>query len=147
MTVAVEVVDAAVTAPLRQAVLRPHQTIEEMAASVHDGEGTIHVAARREGRVVGTGSVRHEAPPWAPDDMGAWRLRGMATAPDQRGQGIGAAVLAALLDQVIAAGGSTVWCSARTPARVFYERAGFVTTGEGWVDPLIGPHVHMWRPL
>jgi hypothetical protein len=25
----------------------------------------------------------------------------------------------------------------------FYERAGFVTRGEGWVDPIIGPHVAM----
>lgn len=147
MSVEVEVVDPSITAPLRQAVLRPHQTIEEMSASVHDGEGAIYLAARRQGQVVGSGSVRPEAPPWAPEESGAWRVRGMATAPDQRGQGIGAAVLTALVERVSAAGGSTVWCSARIPARTFYERAGFAATGETWVDPRIGPHVHMWRAL
>jgi hypothetical protein len=40
---------------------------------------------------------------------------------------------------VVAEGGTVVWCS-RTPARRFYERAGFAAHGEEWVDPEIGPH-------
>jgi len=28
-----------------------------------------------------------------------------------------------------------------------YERAGFVTRGEPWDDPEIGPHVAMWRTV
>jgi GNAT superfamily N-acetyltransferase len=147
VTVDVVVADASVTAPLRRVVLRPHQPVEEVAASGQDGAGAVHVAARIGDAVVGSGSVRREAPPWDPSTQGAWRLRGMATDPDRRSQGIGAAVLAALLDQVRDGGGRLVWCSARTPARSFYERAGFVATGEPWVDPLIGPHVHMWRDL
>jgi GNAT superfamily N-acetyltransferase len=147
VTATVELVDPSVTAPLRRAVLRPHQTIEEMRASVDEGEGVVHAAAWRDGEVVGAGSVRPEPPPWEPGATGAWRIRGMATAADHRGEGVGARVLAALLGHAADAGASIVWCSARIPARAFYERAGFAATGEPWVDPDIGPHVHMWRPL
>ena len=44
-----------------------------------------------------------------------------------------------------AEGGELVWCNARTPARRFYERAGFVAHGDEWDEPEIGPHVAMSR--
>jgi len=72
---------------------------------------------------------------------------GMATDPERRGRGIGTRVLAAALDHVRAAGGTVIWCNARTPARTLYERAGFAAHGDEWVDPVIGPHVAMWRRL
>ena len=71
----------------------------------------------------------------------------MATAEGLRGVGIGARLLAAALDHIAAEGGDLVWCNARTPARRFYERAGFVARGDEWVDPEIGPHIAMWREL
>ena len=67
----------------------------------------------------------------------------MATADDRRNEGIGAAVLEAVIEHVRRSGGGLVWCNARTPALTFYERAGFTTRGEGWVDPKIGPHIAM----
>jgi predicted GNAT family N-acyltransferase len=36
-----------------------------------------------------------------------------------------------------------VWCNARTPARGFYERAGFAAVGEEFALPDIGPHFLM----
>ena len=36
-----------------------------------------------------------------------------------------------------------VWCNARTPARGFYERYGFVAEGEEFELPDIGPHFRM----
>ena len=71
----------------------------------------------------------------------------MATDDGRRGQGIGTRVLAALVDHCRAAGGGELWCNARTGARTFYARAGFTEVGEEWVDPEIGPHVRMRRPL
>jgi ribosomal protein S18 acetylase RimI-like enzyme len=71
----------------------------------------------------------------------------MATEPECRSQGIGAAVLAALLDHVADHGGGVVWCSARAPAVDFYRRAGFLTRGEMFEEPFIGPHVHMLRAV
>jgi predicted GNAT family N-acyltransferase len=40
-------------------------------------------------------------------------------------------------------GGGLLWCNARISARSFYERAGFVTRGDVWDDPNLGPHVKM----
>ena len=76
-------------------------------------------------------------------EPGAWRVRGMATAPAARGRGAGAAVLDALLAHAREQGASSVWASVRTPARTLYERAGFRQTSEVFEPPKIGPHVIM----
>jgi len=140
-------VEAAATRPLRRAVLRPHQRIEELVLPGDDDADTGHFAALLDGRVVGTASVRAEAAPFpVPGTAGAvWRLRGMATEPALRGSGVGGRVLAAALGHVASSGGTLLWCNARTPARSFYERAGFVADGQPWDEPEIGPHVRMWR--
>jgi predicted GNAT family N-acyltransferase len=69
----------------------------------------------------------------------------MATAEHKRGEGIGTAVLRAVLEHVARHGGGLLWCSARTSARSFYERAGFVSRGDVWAEPNLGPHVMMER--
>lgn len=143
MTLTVERVPADRTYPLRQRILRPHETLEQLALPGDDDPESGHFAAIDGGVVVGTASIRREAPPWEPDAVPAWRLRGMATAEAQRSRGIGSAVLQAALEHVRDHGGGLVWCNARVPAVRFYERAGFVTRGQAWVDPMIGPHIAM----
>lgn len=76
-------------------------------------------------------------------DPGAWRVRGMATAPAARGRGAGTAVLELLLAHARKHGATGVWASVRTPARTLYERAGFQQTTEAFELPEIGPHVIM----
>ena len=133
-------VAAAETFALRQRVLRPHDTSDELAGAA----GATHFAAFDGDVVIASGSVMAQSPPWETwDTRQAWRLRGMATAEDRRGQGIGAALLDAVVDHVRAEGGRLLWCNARVPARAFYERAAFVSRGEPWTDPVIGPHVAM----
>jgi GNAT superfamily N-acetyltransferase len=139
----IERVTAAATFPLRQRVLRPHETVDALA----NGGETTHFAVVEEGSVIGCAMVMPEPPPWSPGDEASWRLRGMATAEDRRGEGIGAAVLDAVLEHVAAHGGRTVWCTARTPARAFYERAGFRSRGGVWDEPDLGPHILMQREL
>jgi len=129
------------TADLRRRVLRGGRPVD-----LADDDPTLfHVGAYGGEQLVGTGNVRRDPAPWAPD-VPAWRLRGMATEPERRGEGVGAAVLEALLEHCQAEGGGELWCNARTPARSFYLRAGFTEVGEEWVDPEIGPHVRMRRP-
>ena len=146
MDVRIEAVPAAVTFPLRQRVLRSHEPIDQLALPGDDDADTCHVAAlTATGEVVGTANVRREPPPWEAGANGGWRLRGMATSPELRGRGIGARLLDAALAHVASRGGGLVWCFARVPARRFYDRAGFVTRGEPWIEPDLGPHVAMWR--
>ena len=85
------------TLALKQRVLRPHQTIEELAQE-NAGLPDLACFAVVEGeRVIGTATVHREAAPWAPHETPAWRLRSMATEEGRRGQGIGTALLTALI--------------------------------------------------
>ena len=148
MTYQIRQVPAELTYPLRRRVLRPHQTVDEMRLPGDDDASTgTYAAMTADGAVVATATVRPEPCPWWPERAEAWRLRGMATEPSLRGQGLGAQVLAAVVAHVARHGGRLLWCHARIPARAFYERAGFVPYGEEWDEPLIGPHVRMWRDV
>ncbi len=148
-----ERVPATAVVPLRTAVLRPGWT-DRLATYPEDADAsTVHLAAFRDGAVVSVGTVYPEAPPdahrgavpdaaWAPG--AAWRLRGMASAPDVRGAGYGAAVLSGVLGAVADARGGFLWCNARLVAVPFYERAGMQTVGDEFDIPEIGPHYVMW---
>jgi len=141
----VERVPSEMGLPLRQRVLRPHETLEQLRARDDDAPDTGNYVAFANAEVVSTASVRREAPPWAPAAEHAWRLRGMATADEWRGKGVGARVLDAVIGHVRARGGGLLWCNARVPARSFYERAGFLVRGQEWVEPRIGLHIAMQR--
>jgi RimJ/RimL family protein N-acetyltransferase len=131
-------IDLAQTRPLRQAVLRPHNTLEELAD--HEAAGALAVGAfDGEGRLVATGLVGRDG------EDGGWRIRGMATVPEVRGQGAGAAVLDVLVEQAQQRGATHIWCNARSPARTFYERAGFAVVSGEFELPEIGPHFVMER--
>jgi GNAT superfamily N-acetyltransferase len=125
-------------------VLRPHQTLEEVAAAETSRGGGF--AAFLDGRVVACASVIPEPMAGDPRD-GDWRLRGMASDPPVRGQGFGAAALLAALDHARNEGGLRVWCNARTPARGFYEKYGFFTVGDEYLIENIGPHYLMYVDL
>ena len=87
-----------------------------------------------------------EAVPWLDEQPSGWRLRGMATAPEVRGWGVGADLVDAVVDYVAQSGDGTVlWCTARMAAVGFYERKGFAVIGETWEEPVIGTHIHMHR--
>ncbi|MCA1825164.1 MAG: GNAT family N-acetyltransferase [Mycobacteriales bacterium] len=145
MTV-VRAVTAEDTRPLRQRVLRPHQTLADLAHS-DDVSATYFAAYDESGRLVACASVRPEPFP-GESESASWRLRGMASEPDVRGQGYGAAVLAAVVAHARAQGAAEVWCTARVTARDFYGRHGFVPASDVWADPAyVGPHLHMRRPL
>ncbi len=157
-TVRIEQVDVELVLPLRQRVLRPHQTVAELMNPGDHDPDTAHLAALLPGptaaaTVVGTASVRRDPPPWRLEtDAAGWRLRGMASDPAYRGQGIGTSLLAAAFEHARnrsggpgPAGRALLWCNARVSALGFYERAGLRTEGDPWEEPAIGPHVRMWR--
>lgn len=131
---------------LRHEVLRPHQGLDEVHFAQDQQPTTAHFCAEdSDGKIVCVASVWPEPPPWPVGATAAWRLRAMATAPAWRGRGVGGAVLRAAIDHIAASGGGLLWCNARLPAVGFYERAGLATFGDTWEEPVIGPHVAMWR--
>jgi GNAT superfamily N-acetyltransferase len=151
----IEPVEASATWALRQAVLRPHETVEQVARSDTDDDGdrsATFAALAPDGEVVGSVRVAPGRPPSTVGGLGAvaggpWRLRGMATRDDARNLGIGTAVLARVLRHVQEQGGGLVWCNARVAAVGLYGRAGLVVHGEAWDDPDVGPHIVMWRVI
>ncbi len=157
--IVVELVDAQVVRPLRRAVLRPHQPVENSEYPADDDPRSAHGAVRlaphdHAGRgdaagtdLVAVGSVLPEPPPWEPARADGWRVRGMATHDQARRRGFGGAILDALLTHVARHGGGLVWCNARIPAQGLYARAGFAPRGEVFDIPGIGPHIHMWRTV
>lgn len=132
---AVRPVPLPATRALRQAVLRPHQSVDELAA--HEPHGAVAFGAFDGDELVAVGLVGPDGGP------GAWRVRGMATAPSARSRGAGTAVLGALVRHALDQGATRVWCNARTPARSLYERAGFEVVSDVFELPEIGPHVVM----
>lgn len=122
--VTVRAIPAAEARPLRRDILRPGEPPEAVVFPQDDDPLTLHAGAWVDGRLVGVATVLREAP-LGEDDAGAWRLRGVATLPEARGLGYGAAVLRACLDHVARRGGGLIWCQARPEAVRFYERHGF----------------------
>jgi GNAT superfamily N-acetyltransferase len=152
--ITVKKVPAWTTWPLRQEVLRPGRAVRDCLYPGEDDPRAAHGAALQRGpasggefTVVAVGVVLPEAPGWEPEAEDGWRLRGMATRPGWRGQGLGGWVLDLLIGHVAGAGGGLLWCNARTPALHLYERADFVPRGDVFELSEIGPHQVMWRTV
>jgi len=123
------------TRGLRQAILRPHDSEDTIASQ--EPEDAFAFGAFQDEELIAVGFIAPDGTP------GSWRIRGMATVARARGEGVGAAVLAGLIEHARADGATRVWCNARTPARSFYERAGFRIVSEQFEIPGIGLHFVM----
>ena len=124
------------TRALRRDVLRPYMTVDELAE--HEPGEAVAFGVYQGDELVAVGLVGPDG-----DQLGDWRIRGMATAPHARGRGAGTKVLQALVEHAISHGATRLWCNARTPARSLYERAGFEATSDEFETPRIGPHYRM----
>ena len=149
----VELVPVELVRPLRGSVLRPGRPAQESVYPGDDHPMAAHAAIFVSGVAVAVavGSILPEEPPWpVPTGLGpaCWRIRGMATAPEFRGRGLGRQIL----DTLVTHGrrstdpAALVWCNARVPALSFYRSAGFEGRGEVMDFPGIGPHLAMFLP-
>lgn len=141
----VRAVASSETRPLRELVLRPRRPPADSVYPGDDDPTTVHLAAYSDGRLVGIASLYREDRTGGDPSTPGWRLRGMASAPDLRGTGIGRALLRRSLDHVARSGGGELWCNARTPVASFYAKHGFEVVSEPFDIPGIGPHVVMRR--
>lgn len=124
---------------VRKQVLRPHQSLDELAT--HEPPGAVAFGAFDRSGLIGVGLVGAEGEP------GDWRVRGMATLPHARGRGAGSRILQALVHHAAAHGAKRVWCNARVRALPLYQRAGFAVASELFEPSDIGPHYRMELPL
>lgn len=124
---------------LRQMVLRPTLTIDEVAMNHDDLESTFHVGALdKKGTVVAIMTVMRDCVPET--EKIVWRIRGMASDPDARGTGCGGAVLEFGVAHAWGMHRETIWCNARKVAYGFYEHYGFRLASDEFDIPGIGPH-------
>ena len=109
-------------------------------AAEQDGRDpeALHVVALEDDALVGTCRLVF--------DDGVARLGRMAVEPEQRGRGIGAAVLEEAEREARAAGARLLRLHAQTVAQSLYERAGYQQRGEEFIEEGI-PHVTMEKPL
>ena len=144
MTVSVELLnwpDAQAEArPLRYAVFVIEQKVPVELEWDEWDEQSVHAIARLDGKAAGTGRLL----PVAAD--GVVKIGRMAVSREVRGQGLGAAILAALVDRARQAGATTALLHAQTEAAPFYRKAGFIGRGETFYEAGI-PHVEVTLPL
>jgi ribosomal protein S18 acetylase RimI-like enzyme len=88
------------------------------------------LVAEREGRVVGWAKIRH--PTELPASEHVWRCDGFAVDPASQGEGVGRALLEAMIEEARRRGGRRLTLRVFGPnerARRIYERAGFEVEG------------------
>lgn len=128
------------THPLRRSVLRDGTASDDVVFDGDDLASTFHLGIDAGEQVVAISTWLERRYPDRPADL-AYQLRGMATAPDHRGGGLGTVLLDAGIEICRGRDASLVWARARDTALTFYERHGFATVGSGYVDPATGlPH-------
>ena len=76
------------------------------------------------------------------ENGGGLQLRGMATAPEWRGKGVGSALLATVQEHA-QKHGLSLWCNARVSAVGFYQKSGWHTEGKAFDVADVGPHFVM----
>jgi GNAT superfamily N-acetyltransferase len=144
---AVRPITAEETIAVRWPILRAGLPRETAIFPGDSSPETQHFGAFDGGQLIGVASIYRAPLPERPEAAGAWQLRGMATLPEVQGRGFGRALVEACLAAVRGAGGTILWCNARTPAAGFYRRQEFAGIGEEFEIPTAGPHLRMWRDL
>lgn len=138
-------IDGAATLPLRQAVLRPMQTLAECVYPGDDHPNALHLGATVDGQLIGVVSIFPEAGPEGIPSP-SYRLRGMAVDPLWQGRGIGRMLLEGVYGWLTERKDPGVlWCNARVTAGQFYARMGWELVGEPFELTLIGEHVVMLK--
>jgi GNAT superfamily N-acetyltransferase len=139
-------VATAETYAVRHPVLRPGRPLESCRYPRDDEPGTFHLGAFVDRRLCGVATYLRDAHP----ELAArqpWRLRGMAVLEECQGLGLGRALIDAVYPLLAAAGCDMLWFTAREAALGFYEKQGFTRFGEFYDEPLLGPHLVMYKQL
>ena len=130
---------------VRRAVFIDEQGVSEAEEiDEYDGDpaettGVVHVVAYRQGAAVATGRLMVHAPPGEHAHIGR-----VAVLRQCRKQGLGRAVMLALHDEAQRRGYAGVALGSQLHAIPFYERLGYVASGEVYLDAAME---HRWMDL
>lgn len=127
---------------LRMAVLRDGTPSQDPRYKEDDTEGSVNLGIRNNNTLIACSTWLPR--PWPLDiDAPATQLRGMAVAKHVQSNGIGRVLLQAGIDRAVSLGSTYVWARARDNALYFYERNGFATIGEQFIDDATGLGHHL----
>ncbi len=103
-----------------------------------ENPSTIHLIAFSDAALIACATLLF-------DDSDEIQLRGMAVASNWQRKGIGG-LMVETAQNIAISEVKTLWCNARSPAIGFYERQGWIQSGEIFDVPIIGPHIVMKWP-
>jgi predicted GNAT family N-acyltransferase len=130
---------AALLRPLRTVVFVEEQGVPASLEMDDRDVVCVHAIALHEGRAVATGRL-------LPAENGVSRIGRMAVLREWRGKGLGARVLAALMQAARARGDREIELHAQLHAAPFYDKLGYARVGDVYEEAGI-PHVNMRCPL
>ncbi|MBC1523779.1 GNAT family N-acetyltransferase [Listeria booriae] len=140
-------IEANQTHDLRHRVLIPDHPVEALVYPGDDDATTFHIGVfDEEEQLVAIGSFYEETDSQF-DGKKQYRLRGMASDPGARLQGLGKAVIVFAEEELARREADLLWCNARVIATGFYEKMGFHSVGSEFVIPKIGGHYKMGKVL
>ncbi len=142
----VELIRPEQTLLLRQQVLRPYQRIEECVYPEDNLSTTIHLGVHFGQSIVSIATFMMERHDDLPGGF-PFRLRGMATDPKYRNQGMGSLLLQEGVLYLKSMHCDLLWFNARLKAFAFYEKLGFNYHGRIFHMDNIGPHKVMYKHL
>ena len=127
---------------LRMAVLREGTPSQDPRYAEDDTDGSVHLGIQDSGVLIACSTWLPR--PWPLDQSApATQLRGMAVAKHLQSKGLGRILLRAGIDRAMSMSSTYVWARARDNALYFYEKNGFATVGDQFVDEATGLGHHL----
>jgi GNAT superfamily N-acetyltransferase len=142
----IKLIQPEMTYNIRHRVLRPNQSIEDSKYESDHEEGSFHVGAFMDDKLVSVVSFCLEKYPDFPEEV-QYRLRAMATLEDYRMLGAGRLAVRFAEEIIIDKGAYLLWCKGRTSVQKYYENLGFKAFDEAFDYPPIGSHIIMYKRL
>jgi predicted GNAT family N-acyltransferase len=142
----VKQVDAKDTYQIRSLVLRPGLPIDSCYFDGDKDELTFHLGAYVDDKLASVASFYFHRNDTFPEEY-QFQLRGMATLPSHRGQGLSSALLKTAFPLIEKNHVKLLWCNARENATGFYENVGFIKTGNIFEIDGVGPHILMQKEI
>ncbi|EMX0193430.1 MULTISPECIES: GNAT family N-acetyltransferase [Bacillus] len=144
--ITVQYIDASETHLLRQAVLRPNQSLADCKYSSDYEKDTFHLGAFINDELISIASFSKEIYPDLQKGI-HYRLRGMATLPNFRNKRAGSSLIQKAEQILKERKANILWCNGRITVTDYYKRLGFQEHGEIFEIEPIGLHKVLYKKI